>query len=121
VSDFTVTVHALERIEERWPDFFCEMSDDQIAVFIQSEVIDAFESGRVSNVPPVEFSSINIGANHQGGSQTCWNADKDRGYVFREDEDGLVVMTVSRGQPRHEALGKLRNDIVKKIKLRRFR
>jgi hypothetical protein len=123
MSDFIVTVHALDRMEERCPSIAEGKDDLEIASFIQNEVLDALEAGRRARVPPIELSpnDVNIDRSTKGG-ETCWTPHKERGYIFREEESGAItVMTVLVGGDRSASLGKLRNELGKKIRHGRLR
>lgn len=108
-GDMTVTVHALERMEERWPELTEGMTDEEIARLIQGEVNDALIAGRTGTYCPIELANRNVtrwGA--KNGGWYCWNEDKSRGYACRQDDkDGLVVLTTLIGDTSGGARTKL--------------
>jgi hypothetical protein len=109
-TDFVVTIHAFERLEQRFPDLVSNMSDRDQAKLVHREVMDAIDSGRHGRVPPLELSS-KIGDRWMVREQNTffvWTQDKKRGYLMREDPDeGLLVVTVIFGMPLHLAKQKL--------------
>ena len=99
-TDFVVTGHALERMESRWPALVAGKTDLEIAELVHEEVFEAFRGGRYAFVPPIELASLDPDLHIRRSGvlgETCWTRDKKRGYVFREGQDGLVVMTVTAG------------------------
>lgn len=105
-NDMVITAHVLERMEERWPKF-CRLTDAEVARVVKREVTEAIEAGRWGHVAPVELISVNTHMHSMrasGTSLTCWTKDKMRGYIFREDHEGLVVVTVFPGQEREESI-----------------
>ena len=102
-TDFVVTIHALERMEERFPELTKEMSDTKQAELMQGEVMDALEAGRHGMVPPVELSAraVERWQYRKPGGYVVWTQDKERGYVVQEcPKEGLVVLTVIAGEDR---------------------
>ena len=96
--DFIVTVHALDRFQERFPEY-AAFNDDLQAQVIYEEVMEAFEAGRASGVAPAELAPLN----HHGwkpaakGCSYVWNKDKERGYVLQRVGTDLLVLTVLTG------------------------
>lgn len=110
-TDFVVTIHAFERLEERFPELIAGMSDKQQAELVHREVMEAFEGGRHGRVPPIEISSkINERwMAREPNTFFVWTKDKKRGYLMREDDvEGMLVVTVIFGMPSHLALRKLK-------------
>lgn len=100
-DDFIISVHALERFEERFPTLWT--SEDDVGYFIYEETMDALENDRVSFVLPVEFASNDLDKWDAGRSQLAWTVHRTRGYVLHDNEDGLLVATVLLGRPVQEA------------------
>lgn len=101
-ADFVVTIHALERMAERFPILIEGMEDDEVAVLIHGEVQEALEAGRHGKVPPLELAPSGHArwdTSRKDGYVT-WTADKRRGYVMQEAEEGLLVLTVLVGVDR---------------------
>ena len=108
-TDFVVTIHALERMEERFPELSGGMSDRQQAELMQREVMDALDGGRYGCVPPIELAARAIDRwEHQApGGYVAWTQKKDRGYVLQEEgETGLTVVTVISGEERGSAMAR---------------
>ena len=106
-TDFVVTIHAFERMEERFPHLVRGKSDDSQARLMQKEVMEALEKGRYGSVPPVELSakSVDRWEHRKSGGYVAWTQDKGRGYILQEDEEeGLIVLTVIAGEARDAAL-----------------
>jgi hypothetical protein len=105
MSDFVVTAHAFERLEERFPEWIESKSEYDQATMIHEEVMDALDDGRHANVPPVELSPASERWKaSEKGSYYVWTADKKRGYLMREVKGDLLVVTVLAGCSREEAL-----------------
>ena len=110
-ADFVVTIHALERMEERFPAIADERTDEEVGVFIQSEVNDALEAGRYGSTVPIELAPHGADSWRQRnpGAYGVWDREKTRGYIVVEDPDeGMVVLTVLVGEEREYAMRKLR-------------
>jgi hypothetical protein len=104
-EDFVVSVHALERFEERFPE---EWSNDAgVGQLIHRETMDALEAGRVSSIPPLEFADNDISRWNARKSKIVWVPDKTRGYVIVDGYEGMTVATVLTGQPAEQARNKL--------------
>lgn len=104
-DDFVVSIHALERFEERFPDEWS--NDHDVGQTIYAETMDAFESGRVATMPPLEFADNDITLWADRKSKIAWTPDKMRGYVIVEGYEGMTVATVLLGQPTGQARSKL--------------
>jgi hypothetical protein len=111
--DFIVTIHALERIAERFPELVADMSDQEKGELIHREAVAAIHAGRQGNVAPLELAS-------RGGRWTSlpkdsyivWNEDRMRGYVIQEsEEEGTLVITVLKGGMREEKKSVLRRPL----------
>jgi hypothetical protein len=102
IVDFIVSVHALERMHERFPEDVAGMEDEEIGRVIHAEVTDALEHGRESNVAPRELSTYRPTGWVPAGKDCsfAWNADKTRGYVLRDAEEGMLVITVLTSRER---------------------
>ena len=74
---------------------------------IYRETIDAFEAGRVSHIPPLEFADNDVSRWNARQSRIAWVADKRRGYVIVDGYEGMTVATVLIGQPLEQARNKL--------------
>ena len=104
-DDFVVSIHALERFEERFPD---EWSNDQdVGQTIYDETMDAFAAGRMSTLPPLEFADNDISLWADRKSKIVWTPTKERGYVIVDGYEGMTVATVLVGQSTAEARSKL--------------
>lgn len=103
-GDFIVTLHALDRMGERFPDLISGLSDDEVGHLVMQECIDAAAAGRSGPAPPIEFS---LGRwRRQPGSFFCWNADRTRSYALADTNDATHVLTVLVGVARVDTLGK---------------
>lgn len=110
-TDFVVTIHALERMEERFPDIVETRTDEEVGLFIQSEVHDALDSGRYGPTVPIELAPHGVDRWRQRnpGAYGVWDREKTRGYIVVEDqEEGMLVLTVLVGEEREYAMRKLR-------------
>lgn len=94
--DFIVTIHAFERIEERFPELVKGMSDRRQAELMNREVMDALDHGRYSTSAPLEFTSkaIQNWINRRPDSYFVWTQDKKRAYLVQENNEGISVVTV---------------------------
>lgn len=104
-DDFIVSVHALERFEERFPDLWT--NDDDAGLFMYREVMDATDAGRVSTVAPLELANYDLARWGPGKARIAWEPTKTRGYVLVETEDGLMIATVLVGLTTEEARSRL--------------
>jgi hypothetical protein len=108
-SDFIVTIHALERMVERFPELVSGKDDGEIGALIHGEVMDALDAGRFGSVAPLELAPT--GHAQWDGSRkdgyVTWTADKRRGYVMQEGEEGLLVLTVIVGNDREHQRNRL--------------
>lgn len=114
-DDFIITIHALERFEQRFPEIAREKTDQQIGELIHAEVMEALDAGRKAKIPPIELASYEISAWEQRkpGFFITWVKDKTRGYALVDDpEEGMLVKTVLYGEPRDFAMRKLRRGSV---------
>jgi len=103
-SDFIISIHALERFEERFPAI--QLDDNDKGALIHREVMDALDAGRHSTVPPIELSAraTDRWMYRKQGGYVAWTQDKGRGYVLQEQaEEGLIVLTVLAGEEREVA------------------
>lgn len=94
--DFIVTVHALERMLERFPKDTHGLDDSEIGALIHREVLDAVASGRQASILPVEFAPYlhSSWKPAKPGGSFVWTEDKRRCYVLQEGSDGQSVLTV---------------------------
>ena len=109
---FIVTIHALERFEERFPKISKSLTDRELGEFIHSEVMEALDAGRQAKMPPIELApyKTEYWIRKEPGSSYVWNEDKMRGYAIVEDpKEGTLVATVLVGEERSYAMRKLRN------------
>jgi hypothetical protein len=108
-ADFVVTIHALERMEERFPDLIGGMDDRSLGEFIHGEVMDALEAGRQAKMAPLELAphGMRRWVSAKKDSYVVWNEDKLRGYVMQDADEGLLVLTVLTGGDREEKRRKL--------------
>lgn len=100
---FIVTIHALERMEQRFSEIATSMTDERLGEFIHGEVMDALDQGRYGSVPPLELASYakrGGWGNSKKGTYVVWTEDKLRGYVLAESPEELLVLTVLYGTPR---------------------
>jgi len=104
-EDFVISIHALERFEERFPEEWS--NDDDVGKTIYAEAMDAFEAGRRSTLPPLEFADNDISRWADRKSTIVWTPSKRRGYVIVDGYEGMTVATVLLGQPTDEARSKL--------------
>lgn len=105
VPPFIVTIHALERMDERFSTLSGQMTDKELGEFIHGEVMDALDQGRYGAVPPLELASYAKRGNDWGyapkkGTYVVWTEDKLRGYVLAESPEEILVLTVLYGTPR---------------------
>lgn len=105
IDDFVISIHALDRFEERFPDIWVD--DDETGRLIYEETMDALDAGRVASVPPIELSTYDLGRWGAGKARVAWVPDKSRGYVLIETESGQTVATVLEGQTPEEAKSRL--------------
>lgn len=104
-DDFIVTVHALERFQERFPGLWT--NDDDVGLLIYHETMDALNEGRVASVAPLEFANHDLDRWGAAKSKIVWVPLKTRGYVLLEGDDGTTVATVLVGSPSNEARSRL--------------
>ena len=69
---------------------------------MRKEVMDAFAGGRHNSIPPIELAA-RYDRWEYGENYVAWTPDKKRGYVLREDAEGLFVLTVLIGEGREVA------------------
>lgn len=96
-DNFVISVHALERFQERFPDLWT--NDDDVGMFIYEETMDAIAAGRVASVPPLEFANNDLTRWVAGKSKIVWAPLKTRGYVIVDGYEGMTVATVLVGAP----------------------
>lgn len=110
-SDFIITIHALVRFRERFPELARGVSDRGQGEFIHREVMDALDNGRHASILPIELTSY--GSRWDPGvpgSYFVWTKDKMRGYAIQEHpEEGMLVKTVLVGRNRKMAMKKLQS------------
>lgn len=108
--DMTITIHAQERMEQRWPKLVQGLSDEEIARVIQGEINDAILAGRKGIYCPIELANNAVERwRARSHGWYAWNADKKRGYACRDDKkDGVVVMTTLVGVAPQKARQKLK-------------
>lgn len=103
-DDFVVTIHALQRMSQRFPQVASGVSDRQLGELIHAEVIDALDHGRSGKYAPLELAPT--GRERwiamKKGAHVAWNEDKRRGYVIQDSSEGLLVLTVLVGHEREE-------------------
>lgn len=104
-DDFIVSVHALERFQERFPTLWT--NDEDTGMFIYHETMDALNEGRVASVPPLELANNDIGRWRSASSRIAWVPMKTRGYVLVDGSEGLTVATVLVGRTATEARSRL--------------
>ena len=101
-GDFIVSVHALERFQERFPTLW--ENDPDTGKMIYDECQDALEHRRTGSVPPLELAHHDLDRWQAGKSFYAWTPNKQRGYVLKEDSEGdLTVVTVLRGKSTEDA------------------
>jgi len=108
---FVITIHALERFEERCPDLTKGKTDQQVGEFIHEEVMDALEAGRRGKIAPIELAAyeVNQWEQRNPGVYIVWTKEKTRGYAILEDpSEGMLVTTVLVGESRDFAMRKLK-------------
>lgn len=106
-SDFVVTIHAQERMEERFPELAAGKSAMGLATLMHTEINDAIWARRKSTVPPIELSARGVERweSKKQGSYYVWTKDKTRAYLIVEDpEEGMLVLTVICGIERSDAI-----------------
>lgn len=109
-DDLIITIHALERIEERWPRITIGLTDLEVARLIQDEVNDALVAGRCHHSCPLELANTNLARwRVEKNIQFVWTKNKERGYVIAEREEGIVVLTTLIGQDPEQAKRKLQS------------
>lgn len=108
--DMVITIHAQERMEERWPDLVQELDDEELGRLIQGEVNDALVAGRHGIYCPIELANKSVERwRAKRGGWYCWNKEKTRGYVCHESKaEGIVVLTTLIGDTKEKAQRKLR-------------
>lgn len=104
-NDFIVSVHALERFQERFPGLWT--NDEDIGMLIYNETMDALSEGRVATVAPLEFANHDLDRWVAAKSKIAWVPLKTRGYVLIDGYDGVTVATVLVGKPSSEARERL--------------
>lgn len=104
-DDFIISVHALERFEERFPTLWT--NDDDVGLFIYHETMDALDAGRVSSVPPLELATNDLDRWTPGNARIVWVPLKTRGYVLVDGKDGVTVATVLVGRATTAARNRL--------------
>lgn len=109
MADLIISIHALERMEERWPKLCKGLNDAEVGRFIQGEVNDAFLKNRQHRVCPLELANSNV---HKWKVEKnvwyLWTEGKDRGYVIADRDDKVTVLTTLVGQNKETAKRKLR-------------
>jgi hypothetical protein len=112
-DDFVVTVHALERLEERFPELVEGLNDRQRGSLVYDEAMDALEHGRCANVPPIELAPT--GRERWTASKkdalTVWVPDKMRGYVLLDVTEGMLVLTTLAGTEREKKQDEMRTPL----------
>lgn len=104
MTDFIVTVHALERMTERFPDVAGRKRgrkyDKERGEFIHAEVMKAIADGRQSKVAPRELAprESTFWNPNRKGVTIVWTEDKGRGYVVEEKGSDMFVLTVLKGE-----------------------
>lgn len=107
-DNLTVTIHAFERMEQRWPDLCRGLNDEEIAWLILGEINDAYARKRISSICPLELANSNIARwKAEKNLLYLWTQDKTRGYVVADRDDGVTVLTTLVGQDREVAKHKL--------------
>jgi hypothetical protein len=99
-ADFVVTIHALERMDERFPDLTSGKTDREVGELIHNEVMDALDAGRRSKMPPIQLAPEGrerwLAAKKHGS--VTWTQNKERGYILQDTDEGLLVLTVLVGK-----------------------
>lgn len=97
MGDFIVTIHALDRMQQRFTESFT--NDARAARTMLDEIMGAIDGGRISKVAPLELSSYEherwIPA--KKNALFAWTRNKDRGYVMSREGDDITVLTVLVG------------------------
>lgn len=103
-DDFIVTVHALQRFEERFPELVEGLNDQQTGRLIYDEAMEALDQGRRASVPPLELapSGRDRWIANKKDALTVWVPDKMRGYVLLDVAEGTLVVTTLVGTEREE-------------------
>lgn len=104
-GDFIISIHALERFQERFPGLWT--NDDDVGMFIYHEAMDALDAGRTATVAPLEFATFDMDKWVAGDAKIVWTPLKTRGYVLVEDGEGTTVATVLTGSPTEKARSRL--------------
>jgi hypothetical protein len=104
-DDFVISVHALDRFEERFPEDWT--NDGDTGLLIYQEVIDAINGGRVGSVAPLELADNDLSQWVARKSRIAWVPNKSRGYVIVDDSGEMMVATVLVGKTSEEARRKL--------------
>ena len=104
-ENFIISVHALERFEERFPTLWT--NDEDVGLLIYHETMDALAEGRVASVPPLELANNDIQRWTAAKSRIAWVPMKTRGYVLIDGYDGMTVATVLVGRPASEARSRM--------------
>lgn len=97
-NDFVITVHALDRMTERFPEFVEGLDDGEIGELIHREVVDAIDAGRRAKTLPVGFAPLGRWrrlAQRKGGF-VVWTEDSRRAYVLHFSDE-MYVLTVLTG------------------------
>ena len=105
LDDFIVTVHALERFQERFPTLWT--NDEDVGLLIYEETMEAIDAGRVSTVAPLELATYDLNRWAPGKARFVWVSSKERGYVILNGNNGLTVATVLVGQTTEAARSRL--------------
>lgn len=113
-SDFIISIHALERFQERFPTLWT--NDDDVGMLIYNEAMDAIAEGRIASIAPIEFANYDITRWTAGKSKIVWVPHKTRGYVLVEGYEGTTVATVLVGKPSSEARSRLyKGEVERKL------
>lgn len=100
-GDFVITVHALERFQERFPELWD--NDPDTGELIHRECLDALNEGRTGNVAPLELAHYDPVKWQAGKCYYAWTPDKQRGYAIADSDGDAIVVTVLKGQTHEEA------------------
>jgi hypothetical protein len=97
-EDFIVTVHCLDRMDERFPDLCSDLTDAEVGKVIQREVMEAIALGRQSKIAPAELKHLypERWVPTKLGATFVWNEERTRGYVIMEKGESLIVLTALR-------------------------